>query len=112
VGSFMAYSTKPIQANIYDLQNELSSTILNYLLQDQIVLLDDEAVPENYLEVLFEDVRNQLYELVKHKEINNVRYHHALGALLTKSSFEGIKQSPTKPAIIIRIRMLASIEKF
>lgn len=107
----MAYSTKPIQAEVYDMQSELSSTILNHLLQDQIVILDDAAVPENYLDVLFEDIRDRLYELAKRKEISNTRYHNALGNLMTKSSREGIKPSPAKPGIIIRIRMLASIEK-
>ena len=107
----MAYSTKPIQENVYDTQNELCSTILNYLLKEQIVILDDEAVPENYLDVLFEDIRDQLHELARRKEISNAQYHYALGNLMTQSSLEGIIQSPAKPGIIIRIRMLASIEK-
>lgn len=107
----MSYTASSIQTNVYDMKNELHSTILSYLLQDQIVMLDSDMVPENYLESLLENIRDDLYGLVERGEIGKNRYQNILAKLVTKTSIDGMESAFIQPTIIIRIRMFASVEK-
>lgn len=106
----MPYSTSTMQTNVNDMENELCTSILSYLLQGQIVMLDGDMVPESYLETLFENIRDDLFERVQHGEISSARYQDILSNLVTKSFAEG-RDSTLKPSIRVQIRMIATIEK-
>lgn len=91
-----------------DVDCELGSTILNYLLQGQTVVLDSDFVPENHLETLFENIRDNLLKLVKQGDISYERFQKALTNLVTKSSLEGMNL-PNATPIIVRMQMQWSL---
>jgi hypothetical protein len=107
----MPYSTNTVQTNVNDMENELCSSILSYLLQDHIVMLDGDMVPESYLESLFENIRDDLFERVQHGEISSARCQDILSNLISKSYAEGMDSTFRKPSIRVQVRMIASIEK-